>query len=207
MSQLAIDESTLLSERRIGALLRWAQKNPGIPGAVFPFLASMAGAALLPGEATRLRVHDVTLPEKGFGEVRVRAGESRSVPLTPEIVGVLRQWIDQAGLKPGDLLFPGERGGPLPSSVYRKAWKQACEAVLSREEREAGVGERVAILRESCLDLWLKAGVPVWVVAEWAGLSASWFAQRYPHRFRVEDVELDWEHLAKVTALPDSLNR
>ncbi|MFF9675914.1 tyrosine-type recombinase/integrase [Streptomyces eurythermus] len=207
MSQLAIDESTLLSERRIGALLRWAQESPGIPGAVFPFLTSMAGAALLPGEATRLRVHDVTLPEEGFGEVRVCAGESRGVPLTPEIVGVLRKWIDQAGLKPGDLLFPGERGGPLASSVYRKAWKQACEAVLSGEEREAGVGERVAILRESCLDLWLKAGVPVWVVAEWAGLSASWFAQRYPHRFRVEDVELDWEHLAKVMALPDSLNR
>ncbi|WP_381556073.1 tyrosine-type recombinase/integrase [Streptomyces eurythermus] len=207
MSQLAIDESTLLSERRIGALLRWVQENAGVPGVVFPFLASTAGTALLPGEAARLRVHDVTLPEEGFGEVRVRAGEGRSVPLTPDLVGVLRGWIDQAGLKPGDLLFPGERGGPLPSSVYRKAWKQACEAVLSGEEREAGVGERVAILRESCLDLWLKAGVPVWVVAEWAGLSASWLAQRYPHRFRVEDVELDWEHLTKVMALPDSLNR
>ncbi|WDM15540.1 hypothetical protein J3S85_30990 [Streptomyces lavenduligriseus] len=207
MSKFAIDESSLLSEQCIGALLRWVQGNAGIPGVVFPFFASMACAALLPGEATRLRVHDVTLPEEGFGEMRVRAGEGRGVPLTLEIVGVLRQWIDQAGLKPGGLLFPGERDGPLPSSVYRKAWKQAREAVLSLEEREAGVGERVTILRESSLDQWLKTGVPVWCVAEWAGLNASWLAQRYPHRFRVKDVELDWEHLTKVMALPDSLKR
>ncbi|WP_260462498.1 MULTISPECIES: hypothetical protein [unclassified Streptomyces] len=39
-------------------------------------------------------------------------------------------------------------------------------------------------------------------------MSASWLALRYPHRFRLEDVELDWGHLAEVMArLMSRLNR
>ena len=174
---------------------------------VFPFLVSMAGTALSPGEAASVRVHDVTLPDGEFGEVLVRSGEGRRVPLTPELVGVLRCWIDRADLKTGDLLFPGERGGPLPSSAYRKVWGQARQAVLSQDEVQAGLGEQVSSLRDSCLDAWLKAGVPVWGVAEWAGVSASWVALRYPNRFRLEDVEIDWDHLEEIMGFPDTPER
>lgn len=167
----------------------------------------MAGAALLPSEAAALRVDDATLPEGEFGELRVRANEERRVPVTPELAGVLQRWIDKASLKPGDLLFPGEHCGELSSSLYRRVWKQAREAVLTPDEVTAGLGERVTSLRDSCLDAWLKAGVPAWGVAEWAGVSASWLALHYPHRFRLEDVDLDWDHLAEVMALPDSLKR
>ncbi|MEV6377929.1 tyrosine-type recombinase/integrase [Streptomyces sp. NPDC051773] len=189
----------------VRALLKWIQEES--PGAVFPFLASMAGTALSPGEAASVRVHDVTLPDGEFGEVLVRSGEGRRVPATPDLVSVLRRWIDRADLKPGDLLFPGERGGPLASSAYRRAWKQARQAVLSPDEVRAGLGEQVSSLRDSCLDHWLKAGVPAWGVAEWAGVSASWVALRYPHRFRLEDVEVDWDHLEEIMGFPVTSER
>lgn len=201
MSQPAIDESSLLSADHVRALLEWVQQESA--GAVFPFLASMAGTALSPGEAASVRVHDVTLPDGEFGEVLVRAGEGRRVPASPDLVGLLRRWIDGADLKAEDLLFPGGCGGPIASSEYTRAWRQARQAVLSPDEVQAGFGEQVSSLRNFCLDRWLEAGVPAWGVAEWAGVSASWIALRYPHRFRLEDVEIDWDHLEEITGLPD----
>ncbi|QNT90522.1 integrase [Streptomyces griseofuscus] len=201
MSKLAIDESSLLSADHVRALLEWIQEASS--GAVFPFLASVAGTALSPGEAASIRVQDVTLPDGEFGEVLVRAGKGRRAPVSPDIVGVLRRWIDEADLEAEDLLFPAERGGPLASSEYKRAWRQAREAVLSPDEVQAGLGEQVSSLRDSCLDRWLEAGVPVWGVAEWAGVSASWIALRYPHRFRLEDAEIDWDHLEEILRLPD----
>ncbi|MFB7031880.1 MULTISPECIES: tyrosine-type recombinase/integrase [unclassified Streptomyces] len=201
MSKLAINESSLLSADHVRALLEWIQKESS--GAVFPFLASMAGVALSPGEAASVRVKDVTLPDGEFGEVLVRAGESRRVPVSPDIVRVLRRWIDEVDLEAEDLLFPAERGGPLASSEYKRAWRHARQAVLSPDEVQAGLGEQVSSLRDSCLDRWLGAGVPAWGVAEWAGVNASWIALRYPHRFRLEDVEIDWQHLEEILRLPD----
>ncbi len=163
----------------------------------------MAGTALSPGEAASVRVQDVTLPDGEFGEVLVRAGEGRRVPVSPDIVGVLRRWIDEADLEAEDLLFPAERGGQLASSEYKRAWRRARQAVLSPDEVQAGLGEQVSSLRDSCLDRWLEAGVPSRGVAEWAGVSASWIALRYPHRFRLEDVEIDWGHLEEILRLPD----
>lgn len=205
MSPLAIDESSLLSVDRVRALLEWVREE--CPGAIYPFFVSMASTALSQGEAASVRVHDVTLLDGEFGEVLVRSGEGRRVPLTPEIVGVLRRWIDSADLEAGDLLFPGEQGGPLPSREYRRVWRQARQAVLSPDEFQAGVGEKVSSLRDSSLDAWLKAGVPVWGVAEWAGVSASWIALRYPHHFRLEDVKIDWDHLAETLRLPNTSKR
>ncbi|KIF78054.1 hypothetical protein QR77_38065 [Streptomyces sp. 150FB] len=173
---------------------------------MFPLMAAIACAALLPGEAVRLRVDDVTFSEGGGSEVLVRSGEGRKVPAPSALVGVLRWWIDRANLKPGDLLFPDEHGGPLSPSVYRKAWKQAREGVLTPDELEAGQRGGVTRLRDSCLDLWLKAGVPAWLVAEWAGVKPSWLALRYPHRFRPGQFEIDWDHLAAVMELPKSPN-
>ncbi|MFF4605161.1 hypothetical protein ACFY12_20810 [Streptomyces sp. NPDC001339] len=75
--------------------------------------------------------------------------------------------------------------------------------VLHTDEFEAGLGKHVTSLRDSCLEKWLKAGVPVWAVAEGAGATPSRLALRYPHCFRLEDAEVDWDHLAKIIALPD----
>lgn len=163
----------------------------------------MAGTALSPGEVATVRVQDVTPLDEEFGEVLVRVGEARRIPVSPALVGVLRRWIDGADLMAGDLLFPGERGMSLASPEYLGGRRPARQAVLSPDEVQAGLGEQVSSLRDSCMDRWLESSVPAWVGAEWAGVSASWIALRYPHRFRPEDVEIDWDHLEEIMALPD----
>ncbi|QUC58976.1 hypothetical protein IOD14_20505 [Streptomyces sp. A2-16] len=185
-------------------MLERVREDTGGNQAVYPFLLSLGAAALQPGEAIGLRVDDVTLPEEGLGELLVRGERGRKVPVTPKLAGVLRHWISSADLGPGDRLFPGEQGGPLSSSVYRRVWRQAREAVLRPDELEAGLGEKVSGLREVCLVDWLRRGLSAWGVAEWAGVSASWLALRYPQCFRVDDVEIDWDRLEEMLDLPDS---
>ena len=63
----------------------------------------------------------------------------------------------------------------------------------------------MTILRESCVVKWLRMGISSVTVAEWAGVTPSWLALRYPHCFRTEKAEIDWDHLALAVALPDSL--
>lgn len=115
MSQHAIDESSLLSARHVRSLLEWVQECTEAPGAVF----------------------HLTLPEGEFGELLVHRGGGRKVPVTSKIAAVLRKWIGRSGLKPGDLLFPSECGGPLSASVYWRVWKQARAAVLSPDQVES----------------------------------------------------------------------
>ncbi|WP_338931356.1 hypothetical protein WEB32_12190 [Streptomyces netropsis] len=47
------------------------------------------------------------------------------MPVCPVLTRILREYIKAEGLKPGDLLFPGEKGGLLSGTVYRRAWSGA----------------------------------------------------------------------------------
>ncbi|MFJ2257311.1 tyrosine-type recombinase/integrase [Streptomyces sp. NPDC087844] len=193
----------MLSSEQIRSLLSWVRENTEAQSAVYPFLASIEKAALLPGEATALRVDDLMLPDGRVGELLIRAGEGRKAPVGPRLADLLKEWISSAGLKPGDLLFPGKSGAPLSSSAYRRVWKQAREAVLSPNEVEVGLGKHVASLRDFRVATWLTADIPPWAVAEWVGMTANWVAVRYPHCFRTGRAEIDWDYLAEVLALPD----
>jgi hypothetical protein len=46
-------------------------------------------------------------------------------------------------------------------------------------------------------------GISPFAVAELAGVTPVWLAFRYPYRFRREDVDIDWDHLAKAMSLPE----
>jgi len=107
------------------------------------------------------------------------AGDTRPVPAHPSLVKILRRYIQDPGsahaprqpLKPADALFPGDRGGDLAGSVYRRAWNKARVAVLTDQETASPMGKRVYDLRHTCLTNWLNSGVPAPKVAEWAGNS------------------------------------
>ncbi len=96
-------------------------------------------------------------------------GESRTVPMHPELVGLLREHIENFGTGPNGELFTGVRGGELPTITYRRAWIAAREAALTPEERKSPLARRVYDLRHACLSMWLNAGVHAPHVAEWAG--------------------------------------
>ncbi|MGW0467709.1 hypothetical protein ACWDX6_20965 [Streptomyces sp. NPDC003027] len=77
------------------------------------------------------------------------------------------------------MLFPGEKGGLLAGSVYRRIWAKAREAVLPEHEYNSPVGKRVYDLRHTCLTTWLNNGIPLAQVAEWAGNSVPVLLSTY----------------------------
>jgi integrase len=200
-----MDEEWLLSMEQVRSLLEWIRGHAGADRSVCPFMLTVAEQALRPGEARALRVRDVVLPEGDQGEMTVRHRRAaREIPLQPQFVEFLRAWIGGAGLCADDLLFPGRRGGPLPASACQRVWQQAQEAVLPRDELYSWrLGEPISILRESCLAEQLRMGISPFAVAELAGVTPVWLALRYPYCFRREDVDIDWDHLAKAMSLPE----
>jgi integrase len=198
-SSTAVDKRCLVSATQTAALLGWVGAQPRGGGRLRPFFAAIRYAGLRPEEAVALRVHDVTLPESGWGEIlahratpevgrrwtdtgEVRdvrhlkgrdASETRPVPCHPRLAAILREHIASEGLRASDLLFQGEGGGALSGSVYRRAWRGARKAVLSPHDFDSPLGKRVYDLRHTCLTEWLNAGVPPAQVATWAGNSVA----------------------------------
>jgi len=107
-------------------------------------------------------------------------GDTRPVPAHPTLVKILREyianprskWAPHPPLKSTNALFPGNRGGDLAGSVYRRAWGKARIAVLTQAEAASPLGKRVYDLRHTCLTNGLNSGVPPAKVAERAGNSA-----------------------------------
>ncbi|MEU9240657.1 site-specific integrase [Streptomyces sp. NPDC048385] len=99
-------------------------------------------------------------------------GDTRTVPIHPDLVALLRTVVERHKLGPADLLFPGERkGGMLAGSVFRRLWDKARKAVLAPHEYESPAGRRVYDCRHICLTAWLNEGIPPAQVAAWAGNS------------------------------------
>ncbi|MBC3986777.1 tyrosine-type recombinase/integrase [Streptomyces sp. AC536] len=207
MSVEVMDEEWLLSEEQVRALLGWVRGQAGAHRSVYPFMRMVAEQALRPSEARALRVSDVMFLERDLGKLAARNnGMAREIPLQPQVSVFLREWISESGLHDADLLFPGMRGGPVSASVCQQMWRQAQEVVLPRDALYSWrLGEPISILRDSCLVKWLRMGTSAVTVAEWAGVTPSWLALRYPHCFRTEKVEIDWGHLAEAMALSDAL--
>ncbi|MGW6909552.1 tyrosine-type recombinase/integrase [Streptomyces sp. NPDC054940] len=193
----AVDKRSLLNPGRVARLLAWIADRPRTGHRLHAFFATLYYAGLRPEEAVALRVSATTLPAEGWGELLVHTaepevgsqwtddgrvhetrdlkgraeGDTRPVPAHPALVAVLRDLIKTDGLQPGDLFFPGEKGGLLAGSVFRRAWNKARKAVLPEHEYESPVGRRVYDLRHTCLTTWLNHGIPPAQVAEWAGNS------------------------------------
>jgi integrase len=96
-------------------------------------------------------------------------GESRTVPVCPELVTLLRAHLEEFGTDDDGRLFQGVRGGELPYITYRRAWDKARRTALSSEQYDSPLARRVYDLRHACLSTWLNGGVYPTQVAEWAG--------------------------------------
>ncbi|GLZ06475.1 hypothetical protein Acsp03_39410 [Actinomadura sp. NBRC 104412] len=164
------------------------------------FFAVMYYAALRPEEAVDLRRdHLVSLPDDGWGEMRLthaeprsgslwtdsgkprdrqplkhRApGETRPVPIHPELVALLRRHIKEFDIPPGGRLFVGPRGGIMTDRTYLAAWHKAREKALTEREVASPLARTPYDLRHAAVSTWLGAGVPPAQVAEWAGHSVA----------------------------------
>lgn len=195
----AIDKRCLLNRTLVVQMLDWIGERPRRGSIYRAFFATLYYAGLRPEEAVALRVGDATLPPAGWGEFLVHEarpevgsqwtdtgdvheqrdlkgrgeGDTRVVPVRPLLVRILREMVKEHGLDKGDLLFPGEKGGILSGSVFRRVWANAREEILSAHDLKTPTGKRVYDLRHTCLTTWLNRGIPPAQVAEWAGNSVT----------------------------------
>ncbi|MEV0527851.1 site-specific integrase [Streptomyces sp. NPDC050439] len=197
----AVDKRSLLNALQAARLLGWVRRRPRGGARLHAFFATMYYAGPRPEEVVAMRVVDVHLPGEDAedqwselvfhtaqpevgknwtdtGAIHEKRGlkgraadDTRIVPGHPSLTKILREHIKAQKLKPGDLLFPGEKGEMLAGSVIRRAWRTARATVLTPEEFASPLGKRVYDLRHTCLTNWLNDGVPAAQVAEWAGNS------------------------------------
>jgi integrase len=164
------------------------------------FFGSMYYAALRPEEAIDLRQENlISLPEHGWGEMRLthaqprsgtrwtdsgksrerrelkhRApGETRQVPVHPELVMLFRDHMERFGIGPGGRIFTGPRGGTVAEWSYLEVFRAARREALGETGAATPLMGRPYDLRHAAVSTWLNAGVPAAQVAEWAGHSVD----------------------------------
>ena len=197
----AVDKRSLMNSEQAAALLDWIRRRPRGGKRLHAFFATLYHCGPRPEEVVAMHVRDVHLPDvdaddqwcelmihtatrevgkqwTDTGEIHERRdlkgraeGDTRSVPGHPALTRILRQHIEDEGLKPGELLLRGENGGILAGSVIRRAWRSARQAALAPHVFDSPTGKRVYDIRHTRLTKRLNDGIPPAQVAEWAGNS------------------------------------
>jgi integrase len=98
---------------------------------------------------------------------------TRSVPIPPVLVRMLRDHMRVHGTAPDGRLFRAVGGGRVRSTEYTEVWQAAREKVLSAEELETPLAEVPYCLRQAGISLWIKAGVDPVEAARRAGHSVA----------------------------------
>jgi Phage integrase family len=171
------------------------------------FYACLYYAALRPSEAVMLREGDLYLPPKGWGRIVLaasasRAGtawtdhgtarqerglkhraahETRTIPIPPELVKLLRAHIKRYGTTPDGRIFQTARGGILQDSAYNEVWAEARTKALTEAQCRSPLGRRPYDLRHAAVSLWLNSGVPATEVARRAGHGVAVLLKIYAH--------------------------
>jgi integrase len=169
------------------------------------FFATIYYGGLRPAEAVGLRRANCTLPEEGWGLLRLRktrptvgtrwtgtgevhdhrglknraVEETRPVPIPPVLVAILRDHLAEFGTAEDGRVFRNERGGVLGSTAYWRVWDEARRLALTPEQVESPLARRPYDLRHAALSTWLNAGVDPTEVAERAGNSVEVLLSRY----------------------------
>ncbi|MGO1056722.1 tyrosine-type recombinase/integrase [Crossiella sp. CA198] len=107
-------------------------------------------------------------------------GDTRSVPIPPQLVRAFRDHLAEFGTTPDGRLFRGkESGGPINATVYTHTWKRARKIALTPEQTASPLAGDPYDLRHAAVSTWLVAGVPVAEVAQRAGHSVEVLMKTY----------------------------
>jgi integrase len=225
----SVDPRTVVNSTQARRLLA-AVGQQGERGArMVAFFGCMYYAALRPEEAIELRPENLaSLPDHGWGELiltnseprsgtwwtdsgsaRQRRelkhrprGETRPVPLHPELVALLSVHLKKFLPGPDGRIFTGPRGGIFNDRAYLKVFHQARAAAFTAQEAASLLARRPYDLRHAAVSTWLNAGVPAPQVAEWAGHSVDVLlrvyakcisGQQYEAKRRIEEATMPRE--------------
>lgn len=189
------------------------------------FLACLYYAMMRPEEVIGLCEADCELPDKGWGllilhkatpyagrrwtdngelhddkALKARAdGETRSVPIPPVLVRILRAHIAEFGVGEDGRIFRTERGAPVTPFAYQKVWKQARPFALPPNRVGSSLAEIPYDLRHAGISLGLRTTRDPALIAERAGQSVDVLMKRYAWA-------LDDQDAAANKAIEDALD-
>jgi integrase len=136
-------------------------------------------AASAPRAGTAWTDHGTARQERGL---KHRADhETRTIPIPPELVRLLRAHIKRYGTTPDGRIFQTARGGILQDSGYNEVWTEARKKALAPAQRRSPLGRRPYDLRHAAVSLWLNSGVPATEVARRAGHGVAVLVKIYAH--------------------------
>ncbi|MFH8404497.1 tyrosine-type recombinase/integrase [Streptomyces sp. NPDC018019] len=210
-----IDFEYVPDPQQVKNLLK-AVKGQGIRGEhLYAFFGCLYYAAMRPSEIANLKKRHCTLPESGWGELVLRGNRpevgggwtddgkpyeeralkrrarrtTRSVPIPPVLVTMLRAHIDRFGTTPDGRLFWAARGGRVRSTEYTEVWQEARRLALTPEEVEEGLAEKAYCLRAAIIMLWILSGVHPVEAARRAGHSVAVLYRFYAKILRGSQVQ------------------
>lgn len=195
----SIDRRSVVNPSQARALLRAVRDTRRSGPRLVAFFGLMYFSGMRPEEVANVRQHNLSLPTSGWGEAHLEEatpfagadwtndgqqrdqrqlknrarGESRTVPIPPELTVLLHEHIAEFGTGPAGRLFPGERAGELPRNTYMRAWRAARRLAFTPEVAATPLAATPYALRHACVSTWLNGGVPAPQVAEWAGHSVE----------------------------------
>jgi len=200
-----VDRDLVLSYDQVRDLARCCADYGRWGDRVIAYTLLMGWSGLRPGEAAAARISNLQLstadgvhgwltidrsrrrevnarwfeagedPDEGPLKSRA-AGDARRVPLTPELVAVLRDHIGRFAHKGNDLLFTYDNGGMWdPAKHWIEVWQPGRAALFPASDTSAR-GQKLANLRRHDLrhaacSAWLNAGVSPKVAQQWSGHS------------------------------------
>ena len=161
------------------------------------FFACMYFAALRPGEVKALRRDGCYLPVSGWGRLTLSSSrpqsnrrwtdsgeafddrglkhraenDTRSVPIPPELVTILREHIEEFGTAADGRLFRTATGGMIYDTTH--TWAVARTLAFAPEQVASPLAARPYDLRHAAVSLWLNNGVGATEVANRAGDSVE----------------------------------
>ena len=107
--------------------------------------------------------------------------ETRTIPIPPDLVRLLRAHIRRYGTTPDGRIFQTARGGILQDSGYNEVWTEARKQALTPAQQRSPLGRRPYDLRHAAVSLWLNSGVPATEVARRAGHGVAVLLKIYAH--------------------------
>ncbi|MGW6567034.1 tyrosine-type recombinase/integrase [Streptomyces sp. NPDC054975] len=187
-------------DRELASRLLEAVRAQGGRGEhLYAFFGCMYYAAMRPSEVAALAKSHCKLPPEGWGELVLRRSRpevgsswtddgkpyddrglkrrarrsTRSVPIPPVLVRMLRTHLDTYGVAPDGRLFRAVEGGRVASNEYTAIWEEARRVALPPEDVGTPLADVPYALRKACISLWIKAGVDPMEVARRAGHSLA----------------------------------
>jgi hypothetical protein len=181
-----IDRRVVVGPAQVTRLLAAVRGLSGRGEHLEAFYACLYYAYLRPSEAVMLKQADCRLPGHGWGRIDLaasaaRAGkdwtddgtarqarglkhraqhETRSIPIPPVLVQLLRSHLKRYGTAPDGRLFRTVRGGLIQDSAYSAVWQEARAAALTPAQHASPLARRPYDLRHAGVSLALNAGVP-----------------------------------------------